>query len=246
MKISSSVQKILIFSLAFAFVVLGARGLRADDEAAPSSSGPGAEILSREGLPLMTEHFRYPPFLIGPGDLLAVNVFGEKDLPTSFLVDSSGTIVFPPIGAVDLGGLTQVEAARVLTAALARYIKDPMVTVLVTDSAQYTVSVIGNVVKPGRYLIRGMPTLLGALAEAGGPLPNTALNRTVLVRANKTYELSMGNYLDTGGGTQLEPVLFPGDIIYVPASRWPTLGDWGIIASILTSAAILYEFGKAQ
>jgi polysaccharide export outer membrane protein len=195
-------------------------------------------------LPLSTEHFKYPPFLIGPGDLLTVNVFGEKDMPTTFLVDSSGTIVFPPIGAVDLGGLTQVEASRVLTAALAKYIKDPMVTVLVSESAQYTVSVIGNVGKPGRYLIRGMPTLLGALAEAGGPLPNTALNNTVLIRGNRSYGLSMGDYLETGRGVQPEPVLFPGDIIYVPASRWPTLGDWGIIVSILSSAAVLYELGK--
>jgi polysaccharide export outer membrane protein len=202
------------------------------------------EAKTAADLPTTVEHFQYPPFLIGPGDLLTVNVFGEHDLPTSFLVDSAGTIVFPPIGAVDLGGLTQVEASQVLTAALAKYIKDPMVTVLVSESSQYTVSVIGNVQKPGKYLIRGLPTLLGAVAEAGGPMPNSALNSTVLVRGNRTYELELGHFLDTGRGSQPQPVLLPGDIIYVPASRWPTLGDWGIIVSILTSVAVLYELAR--
>jgi polysaccharide export outer membrane protein len=225
-------------ALAAASVVAGAGPVQAQQPAMPREARTAAE------LPTTTEHFQYPPFLIGPGDLLNVNVFGEHDLPTSFLVDSAGTIVFPPIGAVDLGGLTQVEASQVLTAALAKYIKDPMVTVLVQESSQYTVSVIGNVQKPGKYLIRGLPTLLGAVAEAGGPMPHSALNSTVLVRGNRSYELELGHFLDTGRGPQAEPVLLPGDIIYVPASSWPTLGDWGIIVSILTSVAVLYELAR--
>lgn len=212
----------------------------------PAVLSASDETLDKSAIPTTTAHFKYPPFLIGPGDMLNVTVFGEHDLPSSFLVDSAGTIVFPPIGAIDLGGLTQVEASRVLTAALGKYIKDPQVTVLVTDSAQYTVSVIGDVQKPGKFLIRGMPTLLGALAEAGGPLSTASLNRTVLVRGNRAIEMPMAKYLETGNGLQPEPVLFPGDIIFVPQSRWPTLGDWGIIVSILSSVAVLYEFGKTQ
>jgi protein involved in polysaccharide export with SLBB domain len=45
----------------------------------------------------------YPPFLIGPGDMLSVTVYGEKDLPDKYLVDSSGTIVFPLVGEIKLG-----------------------------------------------------------------------------------------------------------------------------------------------
>ncbi|HTA17095.1 MAG TPA: polysaccharide biosynthesis/export family protein, partial [bacterium] len=108
---------------------------------------------------------QYPPFLIGPGDMLSITVVGEKEMPTVYLVDSAGTIEFPLVGPMVLGSLTQLEAAEVLTKALSKYLNDPQVTVLVTDSAQYTVSVMGNVVKPGKYLIRGLPTLMGALAQ---------------------------------------------------------------------------------
>lgn len=188
----------------------------------------------------------YPPFLIGPGDMLSVTVYGEKDLPDKYLVDSSGTVVFPLVGAISLGGLTQVQASQVLTTALEKYLKQPQVTVLVVDSAQYTVSVMGNVAKPGIYLIRGLPTLLGAIAEAGGPLPHSALNSTVLLRNNKSLNMPLEVYFDPSKGVQDQPLLYPGDMIYVPPSRWPTLAEWGIIASILSSAAILTEVIRAR
>jgi polysaccharide export outer membrane protein len=137
--------------------------------------------------------------------------------------------------------LTQVQASQALGKALAKYLKEPQVTVLVVDSAQYTVSVMGNVAKPGIYLIRGLPTLLGAIAEAGGPLPDTALNSTVLIRGNRSIEMPLGIYLDPSRAAQPQPLLYPGDMIYVPSSHWPTLAEWGIIASILSSTALLIE-----
>ena len=196
--------------------------------------------------PVSATASQYPPFLIGPGDLLNITVYGEKDLPTAFQVDSNGTIVFPMVGQMALGGLTQVDAGATLTTALAKYLKQPQVTVLVADSAQYSISVIGNVVKPGKYPIRGLPRLLSVISEAGGPLPHSDLNNAVLVRGNLRTPLALGNYLATSGNPGPEPVLYPGDVVYLPVSPWPTLGDWGIIASILTSAAVLASAVKLR
>ncbi|MGH7441547.1 MAG: polysaccharide biosynthesis/export family protein, partial [bacterium] len=211
--------------------------------AIPVQFVPVALSAATSNLPLVGSSVqrKYPPLLIGPGDLLDVTVFGQdpKMLPPSFLVDSDGTIVFPLAGTVKVGGLTQVQASQVLAAALSTYLKDPQVTVLVTDSAQYTVSVMGNVVKPGKYLIRGLPTLLGALAEAGGPLPFSALNDTVLIRDNKSTKVPLGIYLDPSQKVHDQPLILPGDLIYVPQSSWPTPAEWGIIASVVSSAAVL-------
>jgi hypothetical protein len=220
----------------------------------PPASRPGREAIlppptapeDARDLPTTDARFRYPPFLIGPGDLLSVFVYGEKDLPTSFLVDSAGTIVFPPIGAIDVGGLTQVEASKVLAAGLAKYMKEPQVTVMVAESSQYTVAIMGEVQKPGKYLIRGMPTLLGVLSEAGGPLPHAALGGAKLIRNNRTYELSLLPYLKTRKEPRPQPVLFPGDILYLPGSGVPSLADWGIIVSILSSVAVLYMLGRSE
>src|ERR1700677_1147412 len=61
---------------------------------------------------------QYPPFLIGPGDMLSVTVYGEKDLPDKYLVDSTGAIEFPLVGPVMLGSMTQLEASQALPRAL--------------------------------------------------------------------------------------------------------------------------------
>jgi polysaccharide export outer membrane protein len=184
---------------------------------------------------------QYPRFLIGPGDMLSITVLGEKDLPTAYLVDSAGTIEFPLVGPVMLGSLTPLEASQALTSVLGKYLKDPQVTVLVTDSAQYTVSVMGNVVKPGKYLIRGLPTLLGALAQAGGPMANSDLKNVVLVRGDQTFKMPLDIYLEPHHIEQSQPLLYPGDILYVPTSPWPTFAEWAIIASLLSSAAVLAD-----
>ncbi len=185
---------------------------------------------------------RYPPFLIGPGDLLTVNIFGNQGFPKEYLVDSDGSIYFPLVGSVNVGGLSQAQASVKLAQRLTRYIVDPRVTVMVKDSSQYTVSVMGNVVKPGKYLIRGQPTLLGALAEAGGPMPASALNRAVLIRDERAYKVNLENYFEPGAKPRKEPIILPGDVVYVPASNWPTWGEWGIIASIVSSLAILVAY----
>ena len=191
-------------------------------------------LLASESLPES-----YPPFLIGPGDLLNITVYGEKDLPTAFLVESDGSIVFPLVGEITLGGLTQALAGERLATALAEYQKEPQVTVLVTESAQYNIAIIGNVSHPGKFRIRGLPNLLNAVAEAGGPLPGSSLNRTVLVRGDRSSILPLGDYLSEGDRMPPQPILYPGDLVFIPRSPWPTIGEWGIIVGLISSGILI-------
>jgi polysaccharide export outer membrane protein len=181
----------------------------------------------------------YPPLLIGPGDILNITVYGEKDLPSTYLVDSAGAIVFPLVGDLHLAGLTQAKAGEELAGRLSKYQKDPQVTVLITETAQYTIAVLGHVARPGKYRIRGLPNLLSAIAEAGGPLPHSSLNSTVLVRGEERLTLALGDFLSSSADLKPQPLLYPGDVLFVPQSPWPTIGEWGIIVGILTSAVVL-------
>ena len=182
---------------------------------------------------------KYPPFVIGPGDLLNITVYGERDLPTAFLVESDGSIVFPLVGEIQLGGLTQGRASERLAAAMAKFQKEPQVTVLVTESAQYTIAVLGNVARPGKFRIRGLPNLLNVIAEAGGPLPQSSLNRTVLVRDERSSILPLGDYLSESNNLPAQPILYPGDVIFIPHSQWPTIGEWGIIMGLISSGILI-------
>ncbi len=191
----------------------------------------------------------YPILHIGPGDLLYIQVYGENGvvgsggstgvmnlLPTDYQVDSTGVIVYPFLGRVKLGGMTPVEASE----KIAKLLNKPRkVTVLVKESNTYWVSVLGNVPRPGKFQIKGRPSLLSILAEAGGPLPDSDLGGSILVHGPKKTKVDLNRYLHGEGQAETGPYLYPGDTLMVERSGWPTVGEWAIVASILASLAVV-------
>ncbi len=193
------------------------------------------------------EDSSYPKLIIGPGDLLVIEVYGENgsvsaqglnannQLPTTYQVDSDGVIVFPFLGRVNLKGLTAAQASE----KIARLLSKPRkVTVLIQVSNTFWVSIMGNVAKPDRYQIVGQPTLLSALAEAGGPLPGTDMGGAILIHDNFKRKIDLNKYLQGEGPMQPDPYLYPGDLLMVQKSPWPDLGTLAVVASILASGAI--------
>ena len=191
----------------------------------------------------------YPKLVIGPGDLLTVFVYGENgvtgsggstgvmyQLPTDYQVNSDGVIVFPFLGRVQLSGLTPVEASEKIAGLLS---KPRKVTVLIKASSAFWVSVLGDVPRPGKFQITGRPTLLSALADAGGPLPDADMGGAILIHNKVKTKMSLDLYLKNTGEQMEDPYLYPGDTLLVQKSAWPSISDWAIIASILASAAII-------
>ena len=189
----------------------------------------------------------YPKLVVGPGDILSIFVYGENSsmgggsgvsglLPTDYEVDSDGVILFPFLGKVKLSGLTPVEAGEKIAGLLS---KPRKVTVLIKQSDAFWVSVLGNVAKPGRYQILGRPTLMSALAEAGGPLPDSDLGGTILLHNAVKRRVDLNDYFQGEGKVRNEPYLYPGDTLMVQRNPWPSLGEIAIVASILASAAVV-------
>lgn len=104
-------------------------------------------------------------------DLLEIRVFQEDDLTSRLRVSQKGTIVFPLIGQVSVGGMTPQEAAETIREKLAKdYLVNPQVTVTVYDYGKRRFAVLGEVQKAGTYDMpeREKVTLLDAIAMAGG------------------------------------------------------------------------------
>ena len=192
----------------------------------------------------------YPTLRIGIGDVLNIQVYGESgfvgsgggtsgvvsQLPTEYQVDSEGLIVFPFLGRVRMAGMTPAEASE----KIARLLSKPRkVTVLIKDSNTYYVSVLGNVSRPGKYQILGKPTLLSALSLAGGPLPDTDMGGTILIHDKVKTRVNLDRYLKDTGVEVKDPYLYPGDVLMIQRSSWPTIGEWAIVASILASLAVV-------
>ena len=110
-------------------------------------------------------------YLLAPQDVVEVRVFQEEDLLTTARIAQDGTIKFPLIGSVRIVGKTEDSAAQVIAAGLARdYIVNPQVTVKIVEYAQQRYTVLGQVGKPGTYIIpdRATITLFEAIGNAGG------------------------------------------------------------------------------
>ncbi len=107
---------------------------------------------------------------LGPGDVLKVSVYGNPDLGLETRVSETGTITFPLLGQVDVGGQTVASAEKKLAGLLESggYVRKAQVNIIVTAILSQQVSVLGQVNRPGRYPIDGKRSLVDMLAMAGG------------------------------------------------------------------------------
>src|SRR5919109_4645571 len=91
-------------------------------------------------------------YQIGPGDLLDAKVYEAQDLSGELRVSSRGTVTYPLLGEVEVGGLTVREAEKKLQRLLeAKYVKDPHVSIFIKEYRSKRVAVVGAVKNPGNY-----------------------------------------------------------------------------------------------
>jgi len=111
--------------------------------------------------------------LLGPGDVVKASVYGSPDLAVETRVSESGTLTFPLLGEVQVGGLSTQQAEKKIGGLLEKggYLKKAQVNLLITTLASQQVSVLGQVNKPGRYPVDGPRKVLDLLALAGGINP---------------------------------------------------------------------------
>ena len=107
---------------------------------------------------------------LGPGDVLKVAVYGNPDLGLETRVSEAGNISYPLVGQVAVAGLSTVAAEKKIAALLENggFVKKPQVNIIVTTVQSQTVSVLGQVNRPGRYPVEGRRSLMDMLAIAGG------------------------------------------------------------------------------
>ena len=126
-------------------------------------------------------------YLIGPQDLLKVEVFGVPDLNRSVRVSASGQIALPLIGTVRADGLTGEQLAADLAARLAKdYLQNPQVTIFIEEFTSQRVAVTGAVKSPNVFPVKGRTTLLQVVAAAGGPTSVADLNSVRILRTGSS------------------------------------------------------------
>ena len=108
-------------------------------------------------------------YVLGKGDLLEISVFEHPEMHTTARVSGSGRISLPLIGHVQVAGLTRDEAAQRIRDKLADgYIVNPQVQVFIKEYRELRAVILGQVQRPGLYVIRPDTTLLELISQAGG------------------------------------------------------------------------------
>ncbi|HYF00075.1 MAG TPA: polysaccharide biosynthesis/export family protein, partial [Planctomycetota bacterium] len=161
-------------------------------------------------------------YRIGEGDVLNLVVWERADLSGEHVVGPDGRITMPFVGPLKVAGMTRAEAGTAVKDALARFYANAVVAVRVQNYVSNQVVVLGRVTTPGAIAFPSRPTLLEALARAGGVARDTAGNATpalthcAIVRGrDKVAWVDLRRLLESGD-VSLNLRLRAGDVVFVP------------------------------
>ncbi len=159
-------------------------------------------------------------YLLGPGDVIEVTVFGIEELKMKQLtLDSEGKVYLPFINEVRLMGLTPRESeVKIATLYEASVMKNPQVSISVKEYRSQFINVLGAVYKPGTYQLTRRTYLVDALAMAGGLLAEKAESTAYIHRTGQneeTIEVDLVQLLERGN-IDLNVPVYSGDVVSVP------------------------------
>ena len=182
-----------------------------------------------------------PDYVIGPGDQIRLQIYGQVNQQATYLVDRNGEIAIPQVGTVQVAGVPYAELSGFLRSQLGRVYRNFDLNVNLGQLRSIQVFVVGQARRPGSYTISSLSTLLNALFASGGPSAQGSLRDIQVKRGSETvvhfdlYDLLLK------GDKSKDVRLLPGDVIFIP-STGPQVA---LLGSVNNSA--IYELrGETQ
>jgi protein involved in polysaccharide export with SLBB domain len=155
-------------------------------------------------------------YVIGPGDELRIQLFGQVNQNGRYIVDRAGNVVLPEVGPVHVAGLQYSQLRDALNRELSRVYRNFDLTVQLGDLRSIQIFVVGDVRRPGSFTVSALSTMVNALFTSGGPAANGSLRRIQLKRNGAVAaEFDLYDLLLRGDKSK-DIHLLPGDVIYVP------------------------------
>jgi polysaccharide biosynthesis/export protein len=186
--------------------------------ACASATGPDA---SRGEQSATEDESRYT---IGPGDQLNVFVWGNADLSVTVPVRPDGKITTPLVEDVQASGKTPTDLARDIEQQLTRYVRNPIVTVTVTNfvgTSAEQIRVIGQATQPRSIPYRVGMSVLDVIIEVGGLTEFAAGNRATITRGppgqQRSFRVRLADLVNRGD-ISANIMMQPGDVLFIPES----------------------------
>jgi polysaccharide export outer membrane protein len=198
------VLRIMALSLVFSFSLPPAYS----QDAKSPTEGKQAEIAIDSG-----------EYMIGPEDVLYINVWKEESLTRQVQVRADGKISLPLIDEVQTSGLTPLQLKEKLTDLLKKYLDNPTVSVTVVEANSSKVFVTGEVRTPGAFRLRMRTTVLQAIILAGGFTDSADKTKVTIIRkeSDQTRRIIVSyNQIVSGKALDSDIYAKSGDTIIVP------------------------------
>lgn len=189
-----------------------------------------------------------PGYLLGPGDEIAIDVFGYEEYTGTQVVAPNGTVSFPVLGTVEVANQTLETATQSLSQSLNQVLVNPAVTLRLESSRPVMVIVSGEVQRPGPIQLasitavaqdrnqdnQSVPTLSTAIGKAGGVTRQANIREVVVRRVTdggQIADITVDLWSAIWSDEALEdPLLQAGDTVYVPLLTEPNRVDQGLVA----------------
>jgi len=160
-------------------------------------------------------------YVVGEGDVLKIVVYDHDDLTTTARVSGEGVITFPLIGQVEVKSLTLSQIADKIKSLLSDgYVINPQVSIFIQEFRSKKAFIMGEVQKPGIYVLPGQTTFMALLSEAGGLTKDAGEKAIIKRKANPSDKnesvitVSLRRLIEKGD-TSLDVPIMDGDSVYV-------------------------------
>ncbi|TNF99093.1 MAG: polysialic acid transporter, partial [Gammaproteobacteria bacterium] len=163
-----------------------------------------------EGIPVP------PDYVIGPGDTFVLQIYGATDVEYRLVVTREGKLLIPQVGDIQIAGLTFDEAKLTLKEQISKLRIGVQTVVTLADLHTIQVMMVGDVSRPGAYIVSGLSSLLNTLITTGGIKRSGSL-RNIQVRRQGKVVASMDIYQVLLKGVDESNIfLRHGDVVFVP------------------------------
>ena len=170
-------------------------------------------------------------YLLGPGDIIFVDIFGANEYSGEYIISKAGNIYLPLIGTVNLNNLTIEDAIILIQKKYKNELIRPELNIKLIKPRPIKISIVGEIKRPGFYTMRDpdprnisgkpiyLPTIIDAIQKAGGITQNTNLKEVIISRKlpgkKISYKEGKVNLLDLifNGNHLQNTILYDGDII---------------------------------
>jgi polysaccharide export outer membrane protein len=223
-----------------AILALACQAGAAQAQSAVTSAAPAAAATSNSMPGDSTFHDRYPRYKVRSGDIFDISFELSPEFNQSVSVQPDGFITLRGIGDVHVAGQTVPELTASIRSAYGQILHEPLISITLKDFEKPYFIADGQVGHPGKYDLRGDMTLTEAVAVAGGFLDSAKHSQVLLFRRIDDQWVSAKiinvKKMENDGKLAEDPLLHPGDMLFVPKNKFSKLKPFLPTASMGTFA----------